>query len=247
MMLRGTRILLNVNLLWKLGLAIISIFVYCEFLHYYVVISQCQWPVLKPNSADKNIEDNGNHLHAMVLADIHLLGRRNGHWFDKLRREWQMHRAFQTTIGLHRPNIVMFLGDLFDEGKWCTPDEFTEYVSRFHNLFHAPEDIELLIAAGNHDMGFHYSLNPYLVNRFQKAFDAEAVKLLQIQGVTFVIINSMAMEGDDCFLCRPAQTKVKIIARQLKCAKGDKEACIYWKNSSLKQYSQPIILQVCLG
>lgn len=241
--MKRPRILLDVYFLGKLALAIVGVFVYCEFLHYYVVIGQCDWPVLNPSSADKSIEDNGDQLRAMILADTHLLGRRNGHWFDKLRREWQMHRAFQSAITLHKPNIVIFLGDLFDEGKWCMPDEFAAYVTRFHNLFYAPEEIQFLIAAGNHDMGFHYSLNPYLVNRFQKAFDTGPVKLLQIQGVTFVIINSMAMEGDDCFLCKPALTKLKIVSRQLKCAKGDKELCEYWKNSMMQQYSMPIILQ----
>lgn len=37
-------------------------------------------------------------LRVMFLADTHLLGSRQGHWFDKLRREWQMHRAFQTAM-----------------------------------------------------------------------------------------------------------------------------------------------------
>ena len=36
------------------------------------------------------------------------------------------------------------------------PDEFSEYVARFHHLFHAPEETQFLVAAGNHDMGFHY-------------------------------------------------------------------------------------------
>merc|ERR550517_1891817 len=48
----------------------------------------------------------------MVLADTHLLGSRNGHWFDKLRREWQMHRAFQTAQTYFSPQHVFFLGDL---------------------------------------------------------------------------------------------------------------------------------------
>lgn len=48
----------------------------------------------------------------MVLADTHLLGSRNGHWFDKWRREWQMHRAFQTAMTLHQPEIVFILGTL---------------------------------------------------------------------------------------------------------------------------------------
>ena len=46
----------------------------------------------------------------MLLADTHLLGPYRGHWFDKLRREWQMHRAFQTAITLHKPEVVFILG-----------------------------------------------------------------------------------------------------------------------------------------
>jgi hypothetical protein len=35
-----------------------------------------------------------------------------------------MHRAFQTAITYFQPDVVFFLGDLFDEGKWCPPEEF---------------------------------------------------------------------------------------------------------------------------
>lgn len=47
---------------------------------------QCGWPALDPSAADPSVNDSGMPLHAMVLADTHLLGRRNGHWLDKLRR-----------------------------------------------------------------------------------------------------------------------------------------------------------------
>ncbi|XP_045600886.2 metallophosphoesterase 1 isoform X1 [Procambarus clarkii] len=234
---------LNVLFLGKIVIAIASVIFYCEFLHYYIVISQCQWPALNPETANHNVTDHGTRLHGMILADTHLLGSINGHWFDKLRREWQMHRAFQTTVALHRPKVFIFLGDLFDEGKWCTPGEFEDYVARFHDLFYVPEDSHVLIAVGNHDIGFHYSISPYLVSRFQWAFGVGAVKLLQIEGVTFVIINSMAMEGDDCFLCKPALGKIKSISKQLSCAAGNNDACEHWQSPELKQYSQPIILQ----
>jgi hypothetical protein len=61
------------------GLLFLSLtLLYCEFLVYYLVLWRCSLPA--------------GPLSAMVLADTHLLGARNGHWFDKLRREWQMHR-----------------------------------------------------------------------------------------------------------------------------------------------------------
>jgi len=38
------------------------------------------------------------------------LGPFRGHWFDKLRREWQMSTAFVRAEYLHSPDLVFFLG-----------------------------------------------------------------------------------------------------------------------------------------
>lgn len=92
----------------------------------------------------------------MLLADTHLLGPFKGHWMDKLRREWQMLRAFQAAIALHRPNVVFILGDVFDEGQWVNDNDFSSYLLRFHRIFHTPDDIKVFSTVGNHDVGFHY-------------------------------------------------------------------------------------------
>ncbi|XP_047488226.1 metallophosphoesterase 1-like isoform X2 [Penaeus chinensis] len=220
MVLRRSKYILNVRLIGKVAAALASVMCYCEFLHYYVVLFQCHWPELDHELSVRDIKNDASPLHVMVLADTHLLGTRNGHWFDKLRREWQMHRAFQSSITVHNPDVVIFLGDLFDEGKWCKPSEFAEYVQRFHDLFRTPEETHVLVAVGNHDVGFHYSLNPYLVNRFEAVFATGLVALKQIKGVTFVTINSMALEGDECFLCKPASDKIKIIGHSI-CSEVD--------------------------
>ncbi len=39
-----------------------------------------------------------------------MLGPLKGHWADKLRREWQMHRTFQSSLTLFRPDVVFILG-----------------------------------------------------------------------------------------------------------------------------------------
>lgn len=44
-----------------------------EYLIYYLVIRRCDWPAQ-------------GRTNVMLIADTHLLGIRNGHWFDKLRR-----------------------------------------------------------------------------------------------------------------------------------------------------------------
>ncbi|KAI9585957.1 hypothetical protein GQX74_001804 [Glossina fuscipes] len=86
-----------------------SIF-YCEFLADYITLWKCEWP---PLPQDKDVPS----LRAMILADVHLLGPVNGHWLDKLYREWHMRRAFQASLTIHYPDVVFILGDLFDEDK----------------------------------------------------------------------------------------------------------------------------------
>ncbi|XP_034942432.1 metallophosphoesterase 1 isoform X2 [Chelonus insularis] len=225
-------------------LAIIFTFIFCEYLIYYVTLVQCSWPTLQPHKADHSItppSPEETPVKVMFIADTHLLGSRNGHWLDKLRREWQMYRAFQTAINLHRPEVIFVLGDLFDEGLWCGSAEFDAYVQRFNSLFAVPKDSHLYVVAGNHDMGFHYVITPYLNQRFVDGMKAPNVRRVSIRGNHFVLINSMALEGDGCFLCRPTEIALNKISKHLKCAKGVGTGCS--KPNVIKRYSRPIILQ----
>lgn len=93
-------------------------FIYNEYFIYWQVLFKCHWP-----QVDDNGRAFGHMLKLMILSDTHLLGSRNGHWFDKLRREWQQYRAFQTARALFKPDYVVILGDVTDEGKWCSDKE----------------------------------------------------------------------------------------------------------------------------
>ena len=196
-------------------IAVLSVFValfFCEFLIYYITLYSCDYP-LAPQLGGGRENDQ---LKAMILADTHLLGSRNGHWFDRLRREWQMHRAFQTAITYFKPDVVFFLGDLFDEGKWCPPEEFAAYVDRFHRLFAVdPAATKVGVVAGNHDIGFHYAVSPYLDKRFRTAFRTRSVRRVRLKNVTVVLINSVAFEGDGCFLCADAAEALVKVGKEL--------------------------------
>ena len=47
-------------------------------------------------------------------------------------------------------------GDLLDEGKWCSDEEFQYHVTRFKRMFAPPTDTQVHVVTGNHDVGFHY-------------------------------------------------------------------------------------------
>lgn len=86
-------------------------------------------------------------------------------------------------------------------------------------------------------------MRPALHERFKKVYTNPPNTVVSIDDVHFVLINSMAMEGDQCTLCKSAQTDITHIANRLLCAK-DRKGC---KNNTKPvngTYSQPILLQV---
>lgn len=197
---------------------------------------QCKWP--KTNVTAK-LE---TPVKVMLFADPHLLGPFRGHWLDKLRREWQMHRTFQSALTIFRPEIIFLLGDVFDEGKWVNDNQFRDYLDRYFRIFSTHgSTTKLYSVVGNHDIGFHYAAHPYLTERFYREMNTSGVQLLSVNDVHFVTINSVAMEGDGCMLCERAERELIRISYQMECAQGvgscDKVQKI--KGS----YSRPVILQ----
>lgn len=61
--------------------------------------------------------------------------------------------------------IIIFPGDLFDEGEWSNDKQFMEYVDRFHQLFSVPSDTQMHVVAGNHDIGFHHKWSIILISK----------------------------------------------------------------------------------
>ncbi|XP_023682114.1 metallophosphoesterase 1 [Paramormyrops kingsleyae] len=193
------------------ALSIISVFVFCEYIIYYPTILQCHWP-------RGHEEDGVPALRVLFLADTHLLGAIRGHWFDKLRREWQMERAFQTALWLLQPEIVFILGDIFDEGKWSSRQDWKHDVQRFLRMFRHPGDTELIVLVGNHDVGFHYEMNRYKLDRFERLFNYTSAKILSRKGVNFVLVNSVAMQGDGCSICQAVEDQLLRLSQDLNCS-----------------------------
>ncbi|CAD5116745.1 DgyrCDS5600 [Dimorphilus gyrociliatus] len=179
----------------------------------------------------------------MFLADTHILGNREGHWFDKLRREWQMERSFQTAMAIHSPEVVFILGDLFDEGKWSNDVEFKTYVNRFNKMFRHSSSTKLYTTVGNHDIGFHYMVNPHNRKRFESAFDAPSMRMIRLKKTIFVLANSMAFEGDGCDMCAESEKLLNEIGRKLDCAQNGNKYLDCHDITESFQYSRPILLQ----
>ncbi|KAM9056022.1 metallophosphoesterase 1 isoform 6-T11 [Megaptera novaeangliae] len=203
--------------LLRLTAIVFAVLLFCEFLIYYLVIFRCSWPAVKTPADAGGLGTPEPVLRAMFLADPHLLGAVRGHWLDKLRREWQMERAFQTALWLLQPEVVFILGDIFDEGKWSSSQAWADDVGRFWKIFRHPPHVQLRAVAGNHDIGFHYQMNTYKIKRFEKVFNPE--RLFSWKGINFVMVNSVALEGDGCDICSGAEAELLEISHRLNCSR----------------------------
>ncbi|XP_027875687.1 metallophosphoesterase 1 isoform X2 [Xiphophorus couchianus] len=197
-------------------------FFFCEYLIYFPTILKCAWPKLSRARGGEGTDGRPADaaVRAMVLSDTHLLGAVGGHWFDKLRREWQMERAFQTALWLLKPEIVFILGDIFDEGKWSSQKHWEDDVRRFHRMFRHSSDTELVVLVGNHDIGFHYD---------------------------FLLVNSVALHGDGCPICQSVEKDLIKLSRDLNCSlqmsQSDGEETENCEGSQSYPPTAPIMLQ----
>uniref|UniRef100_A0A7I4XYS5 Metallophos domain-containing protein n=1 Tax=Haemonchus contortus TaxID=6289 RepID=A0A7I4XYS5_HAECO len=208
-----------------------------EYLIYFLKIGlTCDWPC-------DGAKCSSDALRVFFIADTHLLGEREGHWFDKLRREWQMYRAYQTALFFLSPDAVFFLGDLMDEGQWGDKATFHRYADRFDSLFGSTssDGPPVHVLAGNHDLGFHYTISPFRVEWFERRFNRSVVDTVVLKGQPFVLVTSMALHGDGCRFCEEAVTKLEALSYELDCAKLDN--CPRNAPSQFQPYRRPILLQ----
>ncbi|KAK2815049.1 hypothetical protein Q7C36_023315 [Tachysurus vachellii] len=222
------------NLMLWIGVTVSCVFIFCEYVVYFPVILRCSWP---------EIAEKRDPLRVLFLSDPHLLGAIRGHWFDKLRREWQMERSFQTALFLLRPEMIFILGDVFDEGKWSSPKDWGDDVKRFKQIFNHSSDTELVVLIGNHDIGFHHEMTSYKLERFEKVFNVTSAKILTKRGINFLLVNSVALHGDHCPICQGVEEKLYSLAQQLNCSTQSDVMKHLCRDIQSYPSTAPIILQ----
>lgn len=69
------------------------------------------------------------------------------------------------------PDVILFLGDLMDEGSIATADQFSRYLRRFARTFRS-DGTRAVFVPGDNDVGGEDNdpVIPDMVDRFQEAF-----------------------------------------------------------------------------
>nr|XP_043884061.1 metallophosphoesterase 1 isoform X3 [Solea senegalensis] len=120
-------------------------------------------------------------------------------------------------------------------------------VRRFHRMFRHSTDTELVVLVGNHDIGFHYEMDWFKLQRFEKVFNASSTRIVTKKGVNFLLVNSVALHGDGCPICQSVEKELIKLSKDLNCSLqslqpggGATDGC---DGSQLFPPSSPIMLQ----
>lgn len=83
-------------------------------------------------------------------------------------------------------------------------------------------------------------IHPSRVEWFSHRFHGELIGYVTVGENHFVLINSMAMEGDGCRLCQQAEQQLMRLRRRFECARNGSRYC---EDPLPIPFSQPIVMQ----
>lgn len=84
-----------------------------------------------------------------------------------------MYQTFRQAFAFSNPDVVVYLGDLLDEGNIANSIMYNSYVSRFYNIFVTP-DVKTIHIPGDNDIGGENG--EYITNANLRRFDIEFMK-----------------------------------------------------------------------
>ncbi|TYZ60974.1 hypothetical protein PybrP1_005329 [[Pythium] brassicae (nom. inval.)] len=161
------------------------------FFLYAATSCQLPSPSISPADAEKVDE-----LRVLVLSDIHILGKRRRSWLERAWIDWQVRMTALSAFQVHRPELVLVLGDQLDEGGLPTPQrDWEEYVARFKHVTSSLRSLKTLYLVGNHDTSFGRYMETLEIARFERAFGPSNF-VEYVGDHAFIGVNTMALDSD---------------------------------------------------
>ncbi|KAK9762471.1 hypothetical protein K7432_011749 [Basidiobolus ranarum] len=193
------------KILWALLL------LYGEILCFYLAIWSCTWPTL----SHWTLPQGKTPIRLALIADPQITDAYSykQHGFILRLVEFYtdiyMKRTYRILQSQMEPQVIFYLGDLFDGGReWEDKAWFEEY-DRFSSVFSTVKSSTYLFSvAGNHDIGFGKSTVPHAYDRFIDKF-GEINYSVNIGNHSIVVLNTMALNGGSEKYAREAQALIE--------------------------------------
>ncbi|KAK9506070.1 hypothetical protein O3M35_008072 [Rhynocoris fuscipes] len=144
---------------------------------------QLYWP-------NKTCGELKNYYKILMVADPQILGENTECWIARWDSDRFLRNSFSAALRYTQPDVIVFLGDLMDEGSHADHQQFSRYLSRFNAIFqHAT--IPTIFVPGDNDIGGEdepvYLSN---VQRFEQFFASKS-DLEKYEHLEFYKVNKL--------------------------------------------------------
>ncbi|XP_058788617.1 uncharacterized protein LOC131662744 [Phymastichus coffea] len=168
--------------IYFIGLIFGLLVLYNEFLVYE--IQAFRWSVRKCTDC----------VAVLLVADPQILGYKNENYKGSAWAVWDSDRYLQKTfsraVRYAQPNVIVFLGDLMDEGHIAPTEHFLIYKRRLADIFDTPDDIMKIYLPGDNDIGGEEDMvSSHIHERFNYAYTQPDT--LVYNSATFFKVNRL--------------------------------------------------------
>ncbi|KAG1659909.1 Metallophosphoesterase 1 [Nymphon striatum] len=126
-----------------------------------------KWPSITSNVLKSDV------IKFLVIADPQLIGYNEVvlGWFQRWDSDKYLEKTFYAARKHFNPDLIIFLGDIFDQGFKASNEQFKCYIQRFSNLYKIQELEKVAIIPGDNDIGGEGEeiFNPISEKRFLKS------------------------------------------------------------------------------
>lgn len=121
----------------------------------FVVIWNESWSYWWMSTQWPEHEENGKCDRILIVADPQLIGYRHEKygWIARWDSDSYLANGYSYAKWRFRPNAIIFLGDLFDEGLESNDDEWQETYERFTTIYPNDSGDNYIYIAGDNDIG----------------------------------------------------------------------------------------------
>ncbi|XP_044737622.1 metallophosphoesterase 1 [Chrysoperla carnea] len=137
----------------------------------------------------------------LFVADPQIIGVNDGDSYTNFIRIWDSDRylyySYQHAVSHLKPNVIVFLGDLMDEGSTSTIKEYLKYLKRFHEIFDVSYDVQYIYIPGDNDIGGEFGdwITPEKIFRFEHILSGNQSKRIEYnEYLTFYKINRLVQD-----------------------------------------------------
>ncbi|XP_044013738.1 uncharacterized protein LOC122856030 [Aphidius gifuensis] len=191
--------------------------------HKFIVVSMIlgltiiynEYLVYEINSSTWNFKKCTECVRVLLVADPQILGEYNENYIGASFAIWDSDRylakTFARALKHSEPHVIIFLGDIMDEGHIATTQQFVRYKNRFDNIFYTPDHIMKIYLPGDNDIGGEEdSVSSRIHDRFKFTY-SQPDTIIHDNVIFFKVnrlINYMPNAPKDAFLNDYAEQNV---------------------------------------